>query len=67
MPFHPHLAQAASAEQLPLDKSAPIIAYCAAGERVEAALLALYELGYTNVYNAVTITRMAFLQVKFPE
>ena len=38
-------------DKLPTDKNAPIITYCAVGQRGGIAMTALRELGYTNVKN----------------
>ena len=38
-------------DKLPTDKNAPIITYCAVGQRGGIAMTALRELGYTNVTN----------------
>ena len=38
-------------DKLPADKNAPIIAYCAVGQRGGIAMTALRQMGYTNVKN----------------
>jgi rhodanese-related sulfurtransferase len=40
-----------SLDKLPADKAAPIVIYCASGHRGGMAMMALRELGYTNVSN----------------
>jgi rhodanese-related sulfurtransferase len=42
---------AKSLDKLPTDKNAPIITYCAVGQRGGIAMTALRQLGYTNVKN----------------
>ena len=38
-------------DKLPADKAAPIVTYCAVGQRGALAMLTLQNLGYTNVKN----------------
>jgi rhodanese-related sulfurtransferase len=40
-----------SLDQLPADKAAPMVVYCASGHRGAIAMMALRQLGYTNVRN----------------
>lgn len=41
----------ASLDQLPTEKDAPIVIYCASGHRGAIAMMALHLMGYTNVKN----------------
>lgn len=50
-----------SAGLLPTDKEAPVIAYCNGGNQVKKALIFLHELGYSQLYNASSATRIAAL------
>lgn len=54
----PHLAIDLNQDLLPVDKETPIIAYCASGVRVRTALASLEKLGYINVYNGVSNSRV---------
>jgi len=48
----PHASIGAAGAYLPPDRTTPIIVYCAAGGRAQAALQVLQSMGYTNVINA---------------